>query len=88
MNKALNHLGAAIALGMPELKARHLDAVKMIFESFNPDDPDESVIMHSWFCELGKPFPMASIQTNFTHHMGMGNKFIVVFLSPPNTNAR
>uniref|UniRef100_A0A183CA21 26S proteasome non-ATPase regulatory subunit 5 n=1 Tax=Globodera pallida TaxID=36090 RepID=A0A183CA21_GLOPA len=75
MQRAMSHLAVAVATASePSLKARHLEAVQMIFDQITVPGseqkqnssaaaPDwEEQLLHRWFRWLGEPFPKLLLQ--------------------------
>uniref|UniRef100_A0A914HAH9 26S proteasome non-ATPase regulatory subunit 5 n=1 Tax=Globodera rostochiensis TaxID=31243 RepID=A0A914HAH9_GLORO len=75
MQRAMSHLAVAVATASePSLKARHLEAVRMIFDQIavagsaqkqnsSAAAPDwEEQLLHRWFRWLGEPFPKLLLQ--------------------------
>jgi len=55
MSKAMNHFGVSIATGTEEMRVRMLQALQLMMSHCESDN--DSDILHSWWKELGEPFP-------------------------------
>jgi len=72
----MNHFGVSIATGTEDLRVRQLKSIQLMMSHCESDN--DSNILHSWWKELGEPFP--SMLLSFLRQPLEGPKIAVLEL--------